>query len=159
MTAHVRPLTAEDRPAWTALFRDYLAFYGATLPAAVLEGSFARLLDPQRADRFGLVAVVDGEVAGIANCILHGHNWRTEDVCYLQDLFVAPEFRGRRDWPPADRDRLHRGRYTECTGRLLDDASVQYQRPLSLRPRMHPHGVHQICARLTGALRGLHLLP
>jgi GNAT superfamily N-acetyltransferase len=94
MTAHVRPLTAEDRPAWTALFRDYLAFYEATLPAAVLEGSFARLLDPQRADRFGLVAVIDDEVAGIANCIVHGHNWRTEDVCYLQDLFVAPEFRG-----------------------------------------------------------------
>lgn len=28
------------------------------------------------------------------NCILHGHNWHDGEICYLQDLFVAPAFRG-----------------------------------------------------------------
>jgi len=26
--------------------------------------------------------------------IYHPHNWRREKVCYLQDLYVAPEMRG-----------------------------------------------------------------
>ena len=27
--------------------------------------------------------------------IFHRHGWQIEDVCYLQDLYVAPEARGR----------------------------------------------------------------
>lgn len=66
MTARVRPRASKDRPSWTVLFRDDLAFYDATLPPADLEGSLARLPDPQRPDRFGLVSVVDDNVAGIS---------------------------------------------------------------------------------------------
>ncbi|RXV58472.1 GNAT family N-acetyltransferase [Roseovarius sp. A46] len=94
MTVHARPLSPEDRSAWNALFRDYLAFYGTALPTASLERSFKKLIDPADADRFGLVAIADNRVAGFVNCILHGHNWHDGEVCYLQDLFVAPAFRG-----------------------------------------------------------------
>lgn len=94
MIVQSRPLTQEDRSAWIALFRKYLAFYGTSLPRASLELSFTRLTDPQNADRFGLVSIVENRVAGFANCIMHGHNWHDGEICYLQDLFVAPAFRG-----------------------------------------------------------------
>ena len=31
---------------------------------------------------------------GIVHFIYHPHNWRIEDVCYLQDLYTDPNFRG-----------------------------------------------------------------
>ena len=31
---------------------------------------------------------------GLAHIIFHRHGWQVEDVCYLQDLYVAPEARG-----------------------------------------------------------------
>ena len=31
---------------------------------------------------------------GNAGLIWHGHNWRVENVCYLQDLYVDPDVRG-----------------------------------------------------------------
>jgi GNAT superfamily N-acetyltransferase len=27
--------------------------------------------------------------------IYHPHNWKREDVCYLQDLYAVPEYRGQ----------------------------------------------------------------
>ena len=31
---------------------------------------------------------------GLIHFIYHPHNWKIEDVCYLQDLFVSPKLRG-----------------------------------------------------------------
>ena len=40
----VRPLRAEDRPAWAALWRAYLDFYQSEVPDDVYDTTFARLL-------------------------------------------------------------------------------------------------------------------
>ena len=32
---------------------------------------------------------------GIVHYIYHAHNWRAEDVCYLQDLFAEEHVRGQ----------------------------------------------------------------
>ena len=45
--------------------------------------------------RAALIAEVDGRPTGLAHYLFHRHCWRIENVCYLQDLFVAPEARGR----------------------------------------------------------------
>jgi GNAT superfamily N-acetyltransferase len=42
----------------------------------------------------GLGARLDGALVGFAHYIVHPHSWFGE-VCYLQDLFTAPEARGR----------------------------------------------------------------
>lgn len=94
MTVTVRPLAPDDEPAWTALWRAYLAFYETTVPEDVYRTTFQRMLDPARPVQFGLIAETGGRLIGLAHVILHPHNWRIEDVCYLQDLFVAPEARG-----------------------------------------------------------------
>lgn len=94
MTLTIRPLTAADQPEWRRLWTAYLAFYETTLPDTVFDTTFARLLDPARPEQNALVAELDGRLVGLVHYIYHAHNWRAEDVCYLQDLYVDPETRG-----------------------------------------------------------------
>jgi GNAT superfamily N-acetyltransferase len=90
----IRPLAPADQPAWRLLWRDYLAFYETVLPETVYATSFARLTDPEVRDYRGLLAVGDGAPVGLAHYIFHRHGWHLADICYLQDLYVAPEARG-----------------------------------------------------------------
>lgn len=94
MAPRIRPLTATDQPEWHRLWTAYLAFYETTLPEAVFETTFARLLDPAHPRQNALVAELDGRLVGLVHYIFHPHNWRIEDVCYLQDLYVDPGTRG-----------------------------------------------------------------
>ncbi len=90
----VRPLRAVDEPAWRRLWRGYLDFYETELPEAIYASSFARLIDPEVRDYHGLIALEGDLPIGLAHYIFHRHGWQVEDVCYLQDLYVAPEARG-----------------------------------------------------------------
>jgi GNAT superfamily N-acetyltransferase len=96
MTAalEIRPIVPDDRPAWGDLWRAYLDFYETTLPEAVYDTTFGRLLSPDHPDQNGLIALLDGRAVGLVHYIYHAHNWRVEQVCYLQDLYAAPEARG-----------------------------------------------------------------
>ena len=94
MAALIRPLRPEDKAQWHGLWTGYLEFYETSVPEPVYETTFARLLGPDPRDFSGLVAERDGRLLGLAHFLFHRHCWRIEDVCYLQDLFVAPEARG-----------------------------------------------------------------
>lgn len=59
----------------------------------VFDTTFARLLDPAR-PQHALLAEADGKVVGLVHYLYHAHNWRIEDVCYLQDLYVDADSRG-----------------------------------------------------------------
>lgn len=85
---------ASDEADWRRLWGDYLAFYETVLPEAVYATSFARLIDPAVTRYNGLIARLDGEAVGIANYIFHCHGWQVDEICYLQDLFVASGARG-----------------------------------------------------------------
>jgi GNAT superfamily N-acetyltransferase len=90
----VRPVAEADRGAWMALWQGYLDFYETVLGPGVTEETFARLVD-EREGMFGLVAEVDGTVAGFTNVVTHPSTWSTDTYVYLEDLFVAAELRGR----------------------------------------------------------------
>jgi len=94
MTLTIRPLAATDRPEWTRLWTDYLAFYDTTLPAEVYDSTFARLLGDDPQDYGGLLAVQDGQPVGLAHYLIHRHGWKIENTCYLQDLYADPAVRG-----------------------------------------------------------------
>jgi GNAT superfamily N-acetyltransferase len=94
MSLVIRPLGASDRAAWGALWHGYLAFYDTTLPDEIYDLTFARLVSPDHPDQNGLLAEAEGGPVGLVHFIYHPHNWRAEKVCYLQDLFAAPEARG-----------------------------------------------------------------
>lgn len=90
----VRALRAEDRPAWQALWTAYLEFYETTVPPVVYDSTFARLLGDDPQDFHGLLALKDGAPVGLVHYLFHRHGWKIENVCYLQDLYAAPEARG-----------------------------------------------------------------
>lgn len=90
----IRPLQPSDEACWRRLWTAYLQFYKTEVPEAVYESTFQRLLGDDTRDFSALVAVVDGQLLGLTHYLFHRHAWRIEDVCYLQDLYVAPEARG-----------------------------------------------------------------
>lgn len=91
----VRDPTPADEPLWRALWDGYNHHYRATIPAAVTDATWARIvdLDPTMHTR---LAEADGAVVGFANVILHVSTWRLARDAYLEDLFVAESLRGRR---------------------------------------------------------------
>jgi GNAT superfamily N-acetyltransferase len=94
VTPAVRPIGPGDEAAWRRLWKGYLDFYETELPEEVYATSFARLTDPAVEDYHGLLALADGAPVGLAHFIFHRHGWQVADVCYLQDLYVAPQARG-----------------------------------------------------------------
>ncbi len=94
MSLTIRPLAPSDQADWRRLWTAYLEFYESSVSDQVYATTFARLLDPARPAQNGLIAVQDGRAVGLVHYIFHPHNWRVEDVCYLQDLYADPEVRG-----------------------------------------------------------------
>lgn len=95
MTVKVRPVVASDEQAWLKLFRDYVAFYKASVPEDVIAQTWRRLLG--REDNMMALIACDGEeqALGIAALVFHRSTWSLSWYCYLEDLFVAPEARGQ----------------------------------------------------------------
>ena len=93
----IRPLEAGDRSGWEPLWAGYLAFYETSVPAATMETTWSRLLDPGE-PMHALGAFEPGgtgRLLGIVHYLFHRSTWTPGDYCYLQDLFTASEARGR----------------------------------------------------------------
>ena len=94
MKISVRPVVSADEAAWLELFRDYIAFYEATVPDDVIALTWERLLS--RADNMMALVAIDeaGRAVGIAALVFHRSTWSPTGYCYLEDLFVAPAASG-----------------------------------------------------------------
>ena len=89
----IRAALPSDEGAWRQLWRGYCDFYRVQIPDAVTDRTWKRILDPD-SQVMCIVAEVDGQVYGFANCVAHENTWETQAVCYLEDLFVTPAARG-----------------------------------------------------------------
>lgn len=88
-----RFLIEKDRPRWRVLWEGYLTFYEARIDDANTAVLWERLLAPD-ADPRGLAALDDdGTMIGIVHYMFHPTCWTVRDKCYLQDLFVDPDYR------------------------------------------------------------------
>lgn len=85
-------LTADDRPVWEDLFRQYIAFYQRDEPPEMYERSWREFQADTR--MHALAARLDGRLVGITHFLVHA-NTSGPDVCYLQDLFTAADVRGK----------------------------------------------------------------
>lgn len=90
----IRPIEPGDYDDWRRLWTLYLEFYESSVPEVVYETTFKRLCDKEKTDQNGFLALLDGKPVGLVHYIFHAHNWRVEEVCYLQDLFADPSVRG-----------------------------------------------------------------
>ncbi|PPC87372.1 MAG: GNAT family N-acetyltransferase [Hyphomicrobium sp.] len=93
-TMIVRAVELSDAVAWDALFRDYIAFYKATVADGVIATTWQRLVAGSD-NMHGLVAVnADGSVIGLAHLVFHRSTWSPTWYCYLEDLYVDETMRG-----------------------------------------------------------------
>jgi ribosomal protein S18 acetylase RimI-like enzyme len=94
----IRPVRPEDYTQWLVLWEAYNSFYGRSgataLPEAVNRTTWTRFLDPAEPLQ-GLVAIRDGEVAGLAHCLYHYSTSAIDQTCYLQDIYTAVAYRGQ----------------------------------------------------------------
>jgi GNAT superfamily N-acetyltransferase len=85
-------LDPADRADWEVLFRGYIDFYRRTLPQEMYDRAWGEFQAGARMHALG--AKLGGRLVGIAHFLVHA-NITAPDVCYLQDLFTAPDARGQ----------------------------------------------------------------
>lgn len=88
----VDALRADDYAAWLVLAQGYKTFYEASLPESAYQRTWQRI--QQGDDVFAWCARSEGRLLGITHFLFHANVW-SADVCYLQDLFVDENARGR----------------------------------------------------------------
>lgn len=90
----IRWAQAGDGPDWRALWQGFLQGYGLTLPEETTGSTWARILDPEH--RMACrIAFAGPRAVGFAIHHHHCSSWVPGDDLYLEDLYVAPEARGR----------------------------------------------------------------
>ena len=90
----IRELSENDFINWKTLWTQYLEFYKTSVENLVYETTFKRLISSNCLSQNAFVAEQENELIGLVHYIYHPHNWKIEDVCYLQDLFVLKTARG-----------------------------------------------------------------
>ena len=95
MSLTVRKLCREDYLDWHKLWEGYLNFYGVTLSEEITRETWKRIND----DSFevhGLGAATEDDlIVGIVHYLYHPVTWSIAPRCYLEDLYVSEEARGR----------------------------------------------------------------
>jgi GNAT superfamily N-acetyltransferase len=90
----IRPIGRDERVNWEALWQGYLQFYEASQTPDATDAAWLRLHDPAE-PMHGLGAYANGKLLGIVHYLFHRSFWTVGNYCYLQDLFVLPEARGK----------------------------------------------------------------
>jgi GNAT superfamily N-acetyltransferase len=93
MPAAIRPATPPDREAFVALWDDFVA----TDPDEPGNRSMGAA-NWTRIEAGSLQALIASQAGGPMGFLLYNafpFTWSAGDVCYLQDLYVAPQWRGQ----------------------------------------------------------------
>ena len=94
MNINIRELKESDKDRWLELWASYLDFYKSTLSNEQTEFTFKRLINHDQ-KMYGFVAENENEVIGFTHCLFRPSTWTETDYCYLEDLFVDSNIRGK----------------------------------------------------------------
>ena len=91
MAVKIRPPENRDFPDWLPLWDGNNL---GTRDEAVTSETWSRLID-ENSPVHGLVAEKAGKLVGLVHYIVHPTTGSLKDVCYMQDVYVEPEHRGK----------------------------------------------------------------
>jgi GNAT superfamily N-acetyltransferase len=94
MTLKIRAIEEKDKDQWLKLWAGYLEFYKSTISSEQTELTWKRLINNEL-KMFGFVAESEEGVIGFTHCLFRPSTWTETDYCYLEDLFVDPNIRGK----------------------------------------------------------------
>ena len=94
MTLTIRAIEEKDKSQWLKLWAGYLEFYKSTISQEQTELTWKRLINNEQ-KMFGFVAENEDGVIGFTHCLFRPSTWTETDYCYLEDLFVDPNIRGK----------------------------------------------------------------
>ncbi len=90
----VVPAQAHEYKQWLPYWLAYQAFYKVSLSEEVTTETWLRFFD-EAEPMYCAVAKQGDVILGFAHYIIHRSTWAVNNFCYLEDLFVAPEVRGK----------------------------------------------------------------
>jgi GNAT superfamily N-acetyltransferase len=94
MTLIIRAIEEKDKDQWLKLWAGYLEFYKSSISPEQTELTWKRLVNNEQ-KMFGFVAESEEGVIGFTHCLFRPSTWTETDYCYLEDLFVDPNIRGK----------------------------------------------------------------
>jgi GNAT superfamily N-acetyltransferase len=94
MDLKIRELKETDKERWLELWAGYLEFYKSNLSPEQTEFTWERLISNEQ-KMHGFVAENENGVIGFTHCLFRPSTWTETDYCYLEDLFVDPNIRGK----------------------------------------------------------------
>ncbi len=94
MTINIRPIEPRDESRWRELWDAYTRFYEREPSNALTASTWQRIFDPSVPVHAIVAEDAEAGVLGIANYLTHESTSALSPVCYLQDLFVDPLWRG-----------------------------------------------------------------
>ena len=90
----VRLISTDDKSRWYEMWEDYLKFYKKSLSIDVTDATWRRFFDKETSMYCSIAEDNRGQGLGFAIHFTHPGSWGIGDVCYLEGLYVAPEFWG-----------------------------------------------------------------
>lgn len=90
----VEPATEDDYANWLPLWENYQAFYRVDIPERVTQLTWKRFFTASE-PLFCVVARHNGNIVGFSHYLFHRSTWAETEYCYLEDLFVSEEIRGK----------------------------------------------------------------
>ena len=94
MNLNIRELKETDKDRWLELWAGYLEFYKSNLSPEQTEFTWKRLINNEQ-KMYGFVAENENGGIGFTHCLFRPSTWTETDYCYLEDLFVDPNIRGK----------------------------------------------------------------
>lgn len=90
----IEAATADDFEQWLPLWKNYQLFYGVDIAEKVTRLVWQRFHNPIE-PIFCAVAKENGRVVGLVHYLFHRSTWSENNYCYLEDLYVSEEMRGK----------------------------------------------------------------
>jgi len=91
----IRNIQIKDKDEWRELFQGYANFYKVEISKITLDTVWNWLLD-QNHELSGLVYEINNKLVAIAHYRRMPSPLRGKDIGFLDDLYVHPDFRGRK---------------------------------------------------------------